>query len=846
MHISKTRRVGLETVIAVVMAGGEGTRLRPLTSNQPKPMVPIVGKPCMEHIVELLRRNGVDEVVVTLAYLPQAIRSYFGDGSALGVSMRYSVEATPLGTAGSVARVAPLLDSTMIVISGDALTDVDLSRVVAFHQERGAMATLAVKSVENPLDFGLVIADEEGRVERFLEKPGWGEVFSDRINTGIYILEPEVLDRIPADEPSDFSRTIFPAILAEGLPIYACPLNDDEYWQDVGSTEQFAQANRDALDGRVRVEIPGVELAPGIWVEDGVTIADLQRISSPCYIGRYATLEGDASVGPYCSIGPNVVIRDGARVERSVIDAGSYLGVRAEVRGAIVGRTVDVHARAQVHEGAVIGDECTIGADAVISGGVRIYPFKQVGAGAQLRQSLVWESRVTPAVLDQRGLSGVANVEVTPERALRLGLAFGTSIGRGERVAVARGASPAARMIKRAVMAGLQAAGVEVADLHHATPSLLRHTVGSFRLAGGADVRVAGESEELAITLLDGAGGLLADGARSDVERRFARGDHRRVTWRDIGTVSELPAAPGRYADALMSLVDADAVRERRFRIVIDYRRSPAASVAAETLTALGVDVIGVNGAESTDGDASSIVPLLVRTVDADLGVCLDDVAEKLEIVEATGQDIDPERMLLVLVYLHARAGLPGPIVVPSVATSLVERVAGSVEVRRAPFGAAPFETAIRSDGATFAMRPGQAAVLPAISPGPDAIATVIRLLGLLAQTGGGTLGEALAAVPQPAVVHARVPCGWAAKGTVMRRLNEHSRRRRTDTSDGLRVYDRDAWVQVVPDAEEPLLHVFAEARTTEAAERLRDRYVAIVSDLLATPEVGAALAQIP
>jgi mannose-1-phosphate guanylyltransferase/phosphomannomutase len=829
------------------MAGGEGTRLRPLTSNQPKPMVPIVGKPCMEHIVELLRRHDVDDIVVTLAYLPQAIRSYFGDGAELGVSMRYSVEATPLGTAGSVARVAPLLDSTMIVISGDALTDLDLTRVVAFHRERGAVATLAVKSVENPLDFGLVIADEEGRVERFLEKPGWGEVFSDRINTGIYVLEPEVLERIGGDEPSDFSRNVFPAILEEGLPIYACPLRDDEYWQDVGSTEQFAQANRDALDGRVNVQIPGVELSPGVWVEDGVTIADLQCLAAPCYIGRYATIESEAAVGPYCSVGANVVVREGARVERSVVDAGSYLGVRAEVRGAVIGRTVDVHARAQVHEGAVIGDECTIGPDAVVGAGVRIYPFKEVGAGAQLRQSLVWESRVTPAVLDQRGLSGVANVEVTPERALRLGLAFGTSIGRGERVAVARGASPAARMIKRAVMAGLQAAGVEVADLHHATPSLLRHTVGSFRLAGGVDVRVTGQSEELGITLLDGAGSLLADAPRSDVERRFVRGDHRRVTWRDIGTVAELPAAHARYADALVGLVDADAVRARRFRIVIDYRRSPAAAIAAETLSTLGVDVIGVNGAASQDGDASSIVPLLVQTVDADLGVCIDDVAERLEIVDADGTEIDSARMLLVLVHLHARGGLPGPVVVPSVATSLVERVAGpALEVHRAPYGAAAFEAAVQASAATLAIRPGQAAVLPAISPGPDAIATLIRLLGLLAQTGGDTLGAALAAVPQPAVLHVQVPCGWAAKGTVMRRLIEHSRRRRTDTADGLRVYHRDGWVQVVPDVEDPLLHVFAEGRTPEAAERLRDRYVGVVSDLLATPEVGAALAHIP
>src|SRR5207302_10059143 len=174
---------------AVVMAGGEGTRLRPLTSNQPKPMVPIVGKPCMEHILELLKAHGFEDVIVTLAFLPQAIRSYFGDGESLGMNVEYSVEESPLGTAGSVRLASAKLDDTVLVISGDALCDLDLGKLIAFHRERRSAVTIALKSVENPLEFGIVVTDEDGRVERFLEKPSWGQVFSDTINTGIYVLE---------------------------------------------------------------------------------------------------------------------------------------------------------------------------------------------------------------------------------------------------------------------------------------------------------------------------------------------------------------------------------------------------------------------------------------------------------------------------------------------------------------------------------------------------------------------------------------------------------------------------------------------------------------------------------
>src|SRR3954465_13063066 len=185
---------------AVVMAGGEGTRLRPLTSNQPKPMVPIVGKPCMEHILELLREHGFRDIVITVAFLPQAIRSYFGDGEPMGLNIEQSAGENPLGTAGaedplgaagSVRLAGGRLDDTFLVISGDALCDIDLGKIIEFHKEKGAAVTIGLKSVENPLEFGIVVTDEDGRVERFLEKPSWGQVFSDTINTGIYVLEPE-------------------------------------------------------------------------------------------------------------------------------------------------------------------------------------------------------------------------------------------------------------------------------------------------------------------------------------------------------------------------------------------------------------------------------------------------------------------------------------------------------------------------------------------------------------------------------------------------------------------------------------------------------------------------------
>ena len=275
------------------MAGGEGTRLRPLTSNQPKPMVPIVGKPCMEHILELLKLHGFEDVIVTVAFLPQAIRSYFGNGDTLGMEIGYSVEESPLGTAGSVRLAAGRLDDTFLVISGDALCDVDLTRLVAYHREKNASVTIGLKAVDNPLEFGIVVTDEDGRVERFLEKPSWGQVFSDTINTGIYVLEPEVLKHVPTDRPYDFSKELFPLLLEMGRPIYGCVL--DGYWQDIGNLDQYRQANADALDEKVRLNINGLKIRGDVWIGEGVEIDDVEGVEGPAFIGNYCTISPESS-----------------------------------------------------------------------------------------------------------------------------------------------------------------------------------------------------------------------------------------------------------------------------------------------------------------------------------------------------------------------------------------------------------------------------------------------------------------------------------------------------------------------------------------------------------------------
>src|SRR5579875_3494357 len=296
---------------AVIMAGGEGTRLRPLTSQRPKPLVPVLNMPIMEHIVLLLKEHGITDIVVTLHYLADEIEGYFGDGSEWGVNLIYSVEETPLGTAGSVKQAEPYLkDDTFLIISGDALTDINLDRVIEFHRRKKSLATIVLSHVPNPLEFGVVITDDEGRIRRFLEKPSWGEVFSDTVNTGMYILEPSVFRYMQPERSYDWSQDIFPQLLKEEKPMFGYIMG--EYWTDVGSLAQYRQAQYEMLGGKTKLPIDGRREGGDIWIGEGTEIDPSAQIVAPVLIGKNCRINAGAHIGPETVIGDNCLIEEGA------------------------------------------------------------------------------------------------------------------------------------------------------------------------------------------------------------------------------------------------------------------------------------------------------------------------------------------------------------------------------------------------------------------------------------------------------------------------------------------------------------------------------------------------------
>jgi mannose-1-phosphate guanylyltransferase/phosphomannomutase len=833
---------------AVVMAGGEGTRLRPLTSNQPKPMVSIVGKPCMEHILELLREHGMTDVIVTVAFLPQAIRGYFGDGESLGMEIGYSVEESPLGTAGSVRLAARQLNETFLVISGDALCDVDLSALVAFHKERGAAVTIGLKSVDNPLEFGIVVTDEEGRIERFLEKPSWGQVFSDTINTGIYVLEPEVLRHVPSDRPFDFSKELFPYLLEMGRPLYGYVM--DGYWQDVGNLDQFRQANFDALDESVRLNIPGIRIRGNVWLGEGVEVADLEQIEGPALVGNYCRIAPGATAGPYSVLSNSVTLRERTRTTRSVIDASTHIGRSSLVEGAIIGRSCDIRAHVRIHEGVAVGDEVTIGAETVVMPGVRIYPYKEVESGSQINESLIWESRASPRLFDRDGVAGLVNVDLTPEVAVRIAAALGTALKRGARVAASRDSGSACRMIKRAMITGFTSAGLDVADLRVLPAAVARHLLKSEGYEAGFHVGTSqADPEVVQIRFFEQPGIQLSASMQKEIEKNFTRGELRRVGFSDIGGISYPARVRESYAQDLLAGLDVDAIRARRFRIVVDYGFSAASFVLPLVLGPLGVEAISAHGftTDRTDSGTALVreaigqVKQLVPAVVADLGVVLDRAAERLYLVDERGREIPVEQSLLLFLRLIGANGKRGKLAFPITVTSQVDRLldGSGLEVVRTPASLGDLTKAAAEPGVIFAGAVGGGYVFPEFVPAYDAVASLCNLLELLAPV-TRPLSELVAELPAPTLVHRQLPCPWGLKGTVMRVLTERLRDRDLDLLDGIKVFDERGWAQILPDPDEPIVHIYAEGQTEEDSKALETEYRELVEEIMQTEGAAA------
>jgi len=822
---------------AVLMAGGSGTRLRPLTCDLPKPMVPILNRPIAEHIINLLKRNGISEVIATLYYLPDVMRDYFQDGSEFGVQMTYAVEEDqPLGTAGCVKNIAELLDDTFLVISGDGVTDFDLQEAIRFHKEKGSKATLVLAHVPNPVEFGVVITDNENRIQRFLEKPSTSEIFSDTVNTGTYILEPEVLDYLPANQETDFSKDLFPLLLDKGEPLYGYVA--EGYWCDVGHLDAYREAQYDALGNKVEMTLDYYEQkSPGLWVGQNTEIDPSAKIQSPVMIGNNCRIGARVKIKPGTIIGDNVTIGNDAQLERSIVWNGAIIGEEAYLQACVISRGTRVDRRAHVLEASVIGALSTVGEEAQISPKVRVWPNKQIESGATLNINLIWGNTAQRNLFGQRGVSGLANIDITPEFAVKLGAAYGSTLKPGSHVTVSRDQRSISRMVSRSLISGLMSVGINIQNLEATAIPLARAVMPTLGVTGGIHVRLHPERpDHILIEFFDQNGIDIPKAKEKKIEGAYFKEDLRRAQIHEIGLVTYPSRVIDAYSRTFEEHLNVEAVRNSNSKVVIDYVYAVSGAVLPRLLGKFGCDAVVLNASLSQNAPSSaereamlSQLGQVVQALQATFGVQVSANGEQFVLVDEVGTPIRGETLTALVAHMVLTANPRGTVVVPVHATGAIEHIArrhdGRV-IRTKVNPTALMEACQENENVVLGGSSDMGFIFPQMHPGFDAMFCIAKIIEMLTVQ-EHTLGQIWSELPRISHRTQTLRCPWTSKGALMRYLVETHPADQLELIDGVKVLDpnRDGWILVLPDAGEPLVHIYANSEDREWVDEKLGEY---------------------
>lgn len=831
---------------AVVMAGGSGSRLRPLTIERPKPMVPIVNKPVLSHILDLLKRYDIDEVIITVQYLADMIQDFFGDGSSLGMKIHYSVEESPLGTAGSVKNAQEFLDETFLVISGDALTNFNLHKLVDYHKSTGTLATLALYNLADPIDYGVINLGSDGQILRFHEKPGRGLVMSDYINTGIYVLEPEILNFFEPNTAFDFANNLFPLLHVQGYPLYGYV--GEGYWCDIGNIAEYMRANADALEGRVPGLDLGQQIRPRVWAGQDVDIAPTAHLEGPVFLGQSVQIKSGAIIRGPTVIRDYTVVDNEAHIDRSIFWRNCYIGERAQINGAVVLRQCSLKANATVFEGAVIGDGTIVGEGAVIHPSVKIWPGKEVEPGATVNSSIIWGSQGRRVLFGRYGVTGVVNIDLTPEFSAKLGAAFGATLPKGVTVTINRDNHRSPRMIKRAIISGLPSAGINVWDLGSQPLPVARYFTKVSGAAGGVHVRLSPFDERVVdVSFLDNQGLNLNKNKERDVERVFFREDFRRVYLDDIGAIEYAQNVRERYIDDFLTHLNTKAIQGANFDVVVDFADAPIASVLPLILDKLNCNVVSLNAntdrpnfslTQSKFQTALKQMQIITTALGTELGARLNPGGERIFFVDNRGHLLTGTTACAATVELALRDAPGSAIAIPVDLPNMFEAIAARYGGRiiRTEIDAEALVKATCQENVIIAGDGRGNFVFPDFHCAVDGMMALAKMLEFLA-TQKVSLGDIVANLPPYYLVERRVSCVWEAKARVMRLIHEKFENYENLMRNGTKFnLGPDKWVLIVPDPDQPYFRVVVEAGSLSAADALADEY-ALIIEKLSPPE---------
>ena len=822
---------------AIIMAGGEGTRLRPLTCNRPKPMIPVMNRPVIEYAVYLLQQHGISDITMSLFYLPENVVNYFGDGTFWDVAIDYSIEEIPLGTAGGVKLALKDYDDTFIVLSGDGLYDFNLHDIIEFHKKKRSLFTIALAHVHDPVEYGIVVTHEDGTIDRFLEKPSWGEVFSDTVNTGLYIIEPEIIDKfVPDNDKFDFSYDLLPLLQKNGVPLYG--YITDGYWCDIGNLDAYRKVHQDILNGIVKINFPGKKIGENIWAGDDVEIHADAILKGPIVIGNFVNIKKGAEVSEYSVIGDNTVIHENASVRRSVVLHNTIVGTKTEIRGAVIGKRNVIEDNVSIYEGAVISDDCQIGNSAKIATGIRIWPEKVIGEGTQLSYDLIWGKTEKKILFTNEGIYGSFNVKITPEFAAKLGSAIGAFLGKNKKVIVSRDTTRAARLIKRALTAGLLSMGVEVYDLEIASLPINKYSVVYENADLGIYVQISPHTDLQfnLIKIFNRKGFELSNVERRKIENIFFRGDYPRQSAFEVGRLYYPTHNVESYIMFATQFVNKDSIAKRQYNVIVDCFYGTTTHIFPSLLAAFSCKATVLRGQirefnSSEDiriesRDAINSIKNMAK-LNSEIGVIVGPHGEQVTIIDEEGTILQWDDIYTLLGLLFIKHRHIQKLFMPVISSSRLEHIAkdSGVQMER-------IAKTLSNDEFINIFSRDTDTVYPYMIYEYDPMITFLLILELAALE-GKKLSEIRKSLPCTNMYHTVLPCPVDAKAIIMREITATSSGH-IELVDGIRIVYDEGWILILPDPIQPAVHIYCEALTDEARDTIVDEYSVKIKRLTA------------
>jgi len=825
---------------AVVMAGGFGTRIQPLTNSIPKPMLPIMNRPMMEHTILNLRDLGITEFIVLLYFKPDIIKDYFKDGSELGIHITYVVPDDDYGTAGAVKLAQEYIgDENFIIISGDLVTNFDFQKIFDYHKSKNSKLTITLTSVENPLEFGVVIANDEGRIEKFLEKPSWGEVFSDTINTGIYIIEPEILDYIPKNENFDFGKDLFPMLMRKGIELTAGYASG--YWRDVGNPESYRDVYEDLLGGEIKLKIEGEKhtFPDGVLFSEGSYELDKSiEIIGTVILGKNVTIKKGSKLSNVV-IGNNVTIGQNSKIRNTVIWNDVSIGKNAMLDGCVICNNNHIGKNVTAKAGLILAEGCEIGQLVNVEKDVTIWPNKVIEDAAIVSHSVILGSKYKNSIFENGMVIGQSNVELSCEMATKLAEAFGAQLPVGSTVLVSRHYDKNSQMLKRAFLGGLLSAGIDVID-YNAIPSSVMRCSLSFHDAYSAGVyfhQKIDDPTSTVITFFNHEALRINHDVAKKIEKAFFKETFRRVDYSRIGQIHTLNHKQEytEYKKGIESLLQSHLFKCIDCRIAVDMMHGMISEVFPDVLNELGVDNIIFNAypdeqclsnintlSKRSNEDMSAVI----KALNLDAGFILYPHGQRLDIMCDKGDLLTKQTALnVVLSLLNREAASVGEkkrVFLPTWATDII--CFEHLEIERGQYANFKSEQMKKYD--LVATGEGNFAFTE-FSTHRDSMYATLKILEMIVNQ-KVKLSELIDSLPSFFYDTFQVACTQALKGKMMRMFLEDAKGKESSTLDGVKIWlDQDDWILMIPDQYNDNLNLYIQAATKENGEKVYQTYAA-------------------